>query len=325
MVQSRQSSTTRSDDQAAQTRQLSETSETRQSADATESQPPHNHSRTRSRTQSSREPSASAGHGRGQVGIGTLIVFIAMVLVAVLAAGVFLEVGNVLQGQGEESSDESVDQVTSRLRVVSVVGNVTAKRNDQRTKSNTDALADRRVNTIKILVGLGPGGEYVDLRNTTVLWFGPEESLALKYGGSEPYAPGRSSGTGFGANASNSSEASSGAIQPADIQPAPDDEDGTDGTDSTLDGSRNPHLTYHTYSPNSDRHVDLTEKGQLIALYINVAAVESGTRDDRRPVDLDPMAENERARVVLVTPDGGRTEIIVATPASFQAGELISL
>jgi flagellin FlaB len=61
---------------------------------------------------------------RGQVGIGTLIVFIAMVLVAAIAAGVLVNTAGFLQETAEQTGAESQAQVSDRLQVINAYGDV---------------------------------------------------------------------------------------------------------------------------------------------------------------------------------------------------------
>jgi flagellin-like protein len=93
---------------------------------------------------------------RGQVGIGTLIVFIAMVLVAAIAAGVLINTAGFLQTQAEATGEESTAQVSDRLQVVSQSGNV------------TDVSGAQGVDEIDFVVAKAPGAGAIDLNQTSV-------------------------------------------------------------------------------------------------------------------------------------------------------------
>jgi len=95
---------------------------------------------------------------RGQVGIGTLIVFIAMVLVAAIAAGVLINTAGFLQSSAEESGEQASNQVTNRLVEVSTVGTV------------GDIGSGDAVTGIEITTRLAPGSNDVDLDGATMQW-----------------------------------------------------------------------------------------------------------------------------------------------------------
>ena len=98
---------------------------------------------------------------RGQVGIGTLIVFIAMVLVAAIAAGVLINTAGFLQTQAEATGEESTSQVADRLQIVSQSGNVT----DLDIDGNGP---ERAIDTLQLTVAQSPGAGNIDLTEVSV-------------------------------------------------------------------------------------------------------------------------------------------------------------
>ncbi|MFB6235672.1 MAG: archaellin/type IV pilin N-terminal domain-containing protein [Halopenitus sp.] len=104
---------------------------------------------------------------RGQVGIGTLIVFIAMVLVAAIAAGVLINTAGFLQSQSEQTGQESTSQVTDRVQEINTIGNVTA--------------AEDGVNRINISVMKGSGAGDIDLSALTIEYIGPNGAETLTF------------------------------------------------------------------------------------------------------------------------------------------------
>jgi len=105
---------------------------------------------------------------RGQVGIGTLIVFIALVLVAAIAAGVLINTAGFLQSQAETTGQDSTDQVSNNLEVIGT--------------SVTASGDPASVQEINALVALGVGSDPVDLSQTTIQYIGPEGSDTLVAG-----------------------------------------------------------------------------------------------------------------------------------------------
>ena len=83
---------------------------------------------------------------RGQVGIGTLIVFIAMVLVAAIAAGVLINTAGLLQAQAQQTGEETTAEVSNVIQVGEVVGK----------DNNTNGKIDKLNASIRLASGSDP-------------------------------------------------------------------------------------------------------------------------------------------------------------------------
>ena len=105
---------------------------------------------------------------RGQVGIGTLIVFIALVLVAAIAAGVLINTAGFLQTQAQSTGEESTEQVSTNIIFLSTTGTV----ND-----GVDGIE-----SFETTIQLGPGSSAVDLEETTISIF-TDDGISAEFDG----------------------------------------------------------------------------------------------------------------------------------------------
>jgi len=91
---------------------------------------------------------------RGQVGIGTLIIFIAMVLVAAVAAGVLINTSGMLESQASTTADDTQDQVTNNVEFVSATGEVDSD--------------DDVINAVSFTVMKGAGADAISISDATL-------------------------------------------------------------------------------------------------------------------------------------------------------------
>jgi flagellin FlaB len=63
---------------------------------------------------------------RAEMGVGTMIVFIAMVLVAAVAASVLISTANTVREQAQSTGDQAINNVASGFVVQDVVGTINA-------------------------------------------------------------------------------------------------------------------------------------------------------------------------------------------------------
>jgi flagellin-like protein len=120
------------------------------------------------------------GNDRGQVGIGTLIIFIALVLVAAVAAGVLINTAGQLESSASDTGDDAQAQVSNQIDVVSATGSVSGSTVDE----------------IVLVVKKSPGSDPIDLSAATIQYTSSSDSETL------------SSGSGFTINKTDGTSAS---------------------------------------------------------------------------------------------------------------------
>jgi len=115
---------------------------------------------------------------RGQVGIGTLIVFIAMVLVAAIAAGVLINTAGLLQSQAEATGEESAQQVSDRVVVGTVIGD-----GNEFDAGDLEEDPEERIDGIALTVSRSPGAGDINLENSIIEVFANGFSATLTHDG----------------------------------------------------------------------------------------------------------------------------------------------
>ncbi len=96
-----------------------------------------------------------------QVGIGTLIIFIAMVLVAAVAASVLIQTSGVLQQKAQTTGRQATQEVSSNMVIKSIEGVRASSSSDPSNISDT-------IDLLKLKVALNVGSYDIDLNQLII-------------------------------------------------------------------------------------------------------------------------------------------------------------
>jgi flagellin FlaB len=102
---------------------------------------------------------------QADVGIGTLIVFIAMILVAAVAAAVLIQTSGVLQQKAQQTGKEATSEVASNMKISSVVG-------------TTDG-SNIYTQELNITLELAAGGSSIDFSKVVIKYINESSTKVL--------------------------------------------------------------------------------------------------------------------------------------------------
>ncbi len=261
-----------------------------------------------------------------QVGIGTLIIFIAMVLVAAVAAAVLIQTSGVLQQQAQATGKEATQEVSSNLQVRNVEGIRASNSSDLTKLSST-------VDLLRLTVGLNVGSASVDVNQLVISITDGRTSNNLVYAGNEQThsTPGAGDGNMAGFNSAGSAD---GHLE-------------TLITNTTTVGDNelgNNAANYFTVAQIRDEDGSFSQgnpvmnTGDLILLYI--ATTSKGVQDNAGDYnrlgtitdiggDLKDSGLNLVPRTtvnIVMTPEAGATTTVsFVTPSSYGVRESVQL
>jgi archaellin len=98
--------------------------------------------------------------------LGTLIIFIALILVAAVAAGVLIRTAGELRAQARATGREAIHQVAAGVRVVNIKGEV----------------ANEIIENVSIVIKLRPGSPPIDLREMVLQYTSKDTDVHLLLG-----------------------------------------------------------------------------------------------------------------------------------------------
>jgi flagellin FlaB len=105
----------------------------------------------------------------GDVGIGTLIIFIAMVLVAAVAAAVLIQTSGVLQQKAQQTGTDATAEVSSNMKIVTVVG------------TRPGHADNDTVESLDTSVELSAGGSQIDFSKVIIKYINETTTSTLTY------------------------------------------------------------------------------------------------------------------------------------------------
>jgi flagellin FlaB len=143
---------------------------------------------------------STRGYDSGSVGIGSLIIFIAMILVAGIVVSVVFDTMSGLQNQALKTGDETVQDISTGVKVTQISGYAN----------------DTRINQLAFFISIIAGSNPVNIGESSVMISNAENQFILRYNNTV-FSDGVSDGLFSTLNASNLSLSTFGILVIRDI------------------------------------------------------------------------------------------------------------
>ncbi|MCS3924567.1 archaellin/type IV pilin N-terminal domain-containing protein [Methanosalsum natronophilum] len=233
-----------------------------------------------------------------QVGIGTLIIFIAMVLVAAVAAAVLIQTSGVLQQRAQQTGSEATQEVSSNIDIKNIEG-IRAANGDELTNT---------VDMLRLQLGLQSGSSPVDLNQLVVTITDGSSTNTLTYtDGNDPASE-------FGGENGNLErlQTTDGATDLFAVREIRDEDESF--------SQENP----------------VMNTGDLVNMYISTASEEANTENHQINIDGEDFpTENSESGLTLdprtevgivMTPEAGAiSQASFITPSTYGVTDIVSL
>lgn len=244
-----------------------------------------------------------------QVGIGTLIIFIAMVLIAAVAASVLIQTSGTLQQQAQSTGKQATQEVSSNLIVKSIEG--------VRAKTSTTSMASN-MSLLKVKVGLNVGSSPVDLNQLIITISDGTNTNDLIYANNDKT---------YGYSMANFSSSASASTNLLYLLNGTQTTPGANGKYFfTAQKIRDEDVSFSQANP-------IMNTGDLVTIYVSVVAngdlsyttidgvTPGGTQKDSN-LDVAPRT----SVAIVMTPEAGATTVAeFVTPSSYGTRETIQL
>jgi flagellin FlaB len=237
-----------------------------------------------------------------QVGIGTLIIFIAMVLVAAVAAAVLIQTSGVLQQKAQSTGKQATQEVSSNLMVKNIEG----------VRAKTGTSMSSTIDLLKLKVGLNVGSSPVDVNQVIVSITDGTTANNLVYAAND-----KSYSTGDMTNFSNTD----GAANLVAVL----SETGESSRFYTVEKIRDEDSSFSQANP-------VMNTGDLITLYIATTSSGATSHTTVGPSTVPSLTSSgltlvprTMVNIVLTPESGAATTADFVTPSSYGVKETVSL